>query len=198
MKKSIFALLLVLSLFGCSSNSKQNNEGNEDVLRGIYDSRKLSLEKDGIFLEYDSVGHRMRLTSKGDIMTVSYNVTYTDLTGSTPKSYANDFIVSMVVAKKGAQTISSVDFVIEGVKVKVVPSNSESIGNGFVICGLNTLDKPFCDVMQTLQDIVYVEDAFVVTDKGSIRVPTKDIMNLLSMAHSYILDGGSFEYKLKL
>lgn len=192
MKSRFLVMLLAPLLLSCAGNGEQTNDS---ALRSLCESRKQTLEKDGISIEYDSTRQRMNLTSKGDVMTVSYNVVYTDLTGPTPKSSAHDFVVSMVVAADGAQSISCVVFDVEGVKMRVTPSTSESIGNGFVIGGLSTLDKSFCELMQILQNIVLIDEAYVVTDKGSIKIPHGDIMNLSSMAQSYIIDGGSFEYK---
>lgn len=192
MKNGIIAFLVASLLLGCSGNT---GKSRDEILQNLFETKKQSCEADGISVEYDSDKQRLEFTSKGDLLTTCYNVTYTDLTGPTPKSYADKFLVSIVVCEKDAQSILSIDFVIEGVKVKVEPYNSEALGNGFVIAGLSTLDKQFCETMQIIQNIVYVEDAFVVTDKGSIRIPAKDIMNLMSMAHSYVLDGGSFEYK---
>ena len=130
---------------------------------------------------------------KGDMMNVSYKLFFKDLLTDNPQSYAEGFIISMVLLTDKIKSVSDLELTISGVKCKIIPHLKEQLSDKVVALGFSDLDESFCKNMEILAHTVSPASAVLNTNIGRIEIPDKDVFNLQTMAHSYILDGGKFE-----
>ena len=128
------------------------------------------------------------------MMTVSYDLRLKDIFTEEPQSYAEDFLISIVLFDSSIKNVSDMEFKIEGFCFKIVPFSVKPIGKFLSVgFGLSHIEEPFNETMKLLAQSHGLVEAWLNTNKGKIEVPFYDVTNLQAMALSYRLDGGKFE-----
>ena len=190
-----FAIVIAVALLiaGCASKSdiSQLQDYMSQIKIGLSQN---DIDTTDIECVYNKEKDCIELSYKGELMTVSYDIHFKDLSSENPKSEASGFITSMVVPRQNEKTISHMELMIGNSKYVIIPTVVEPIGDNFFTVGFTLSEESFRVCMELL---TYSKDAIVEarlrSDIDYIRIPVSDMFNLRSMATSYKLDGGKFE-----
>lgn len=192
MKKTTILIAAAFLILGCTGNNPQQEE---KAVREFMESySKAHTDEGGVSATYDEERNCIDMSMKGDMINISYQVHFKDLLTENPTSYAESFLISMVVIQKDVTDITGLEFVYEGIKFEALPFHYETLDKkGIATAGFSAEDESTRKCLDMLSKISYIKDAFYRTNKGTFRIPSEDITNLQAMARSYILDGGKFE-----
>jgi hypothetical protein len=148
----------------------------------------------GIKAEYDEKNNCINLSWQGETLTTSYNLHFRDLLTENPTSYADGFIISMVAFQKGVTDIVKLQFVLEGITFDMIPLYSNTIDDrGITMAGFGIHDESTKKCLGLLSHLASPVPAKIYTNMGTFKLPDEDILSLMSMTRSYIMDGGKFE-----
>lgn len=193
MKKAII-LLAALLIAACTHvpDSKELREKEREALEKIVSD--YNDDSSNIKAEYDESSQCIKMSQKGKTLTISYKMHFDDLLGDNPSSHSDDFLISMVVIEKGVNQINSIEIIYDGIKFEATPFHTEPIGErGLVTAGFSEDDEQTRKCLDVLSIISYPVEAYFHTNKGRFKLPAEDLLCLMSMARSYIIDGGKFE-----
>jgi hypothetical protein len=187
-------LLLIAAILLAACNRSNNTEQTEQAIKEIMSSyAKVYDDRDrDITAVYDEKEDCIDLKWKGEMMNVSYKLFFKDLLTDNPQSYADKFIIVIILPATEIKSVSDMELTISGVKCKITPCLNELLGEKIVTLGFSDLEESFCKYMDILGRITSPVSAVLNTNKGKIEIPFNDMVNLQAMAHSYILDGGTF------
>ena len=195
MKKVVILIAVVFALSACTNKGETPQTPN--------DTEREALEKivsdyndddSDIKAEYDEKKQCINLSWKGETLTTSYDLHFRDLLTENPTSYADGFIISMVTFQKGVTDITKLQFVFEGIKFDVIPMYSNTIDDrGIAMAGFSIRDEPTKKCLELLSHLESPITAKIYTNKGTFRLPDEDVVSLMSMTRSYVMDGGKFE-----
>jgi hypothetical protein len=191
MKKLVFAIAALL-LIGCSK--EKDVQQTEQAIKELMESyaKEHTRADDDIIAEYDEAQDEINITYKGKMMRVCYALRFKDLLTDNPQSYAERFLISMVLFDSRIKNVSDIEFKIEGISFKMNPYSVKPIGK-YLSVGFTRSEESFCKTMDILSHPHGILDAWLNTNIGKIEIPLYDITNLQAMALSYRLDGGTFE-----
>ena len=194
MKKIILFALVVFIMAACSNNqdkAKQEQQEREALEKIV---EKYNEDDSDISAEYDEDERCINLSWKCETFTASYDLHFNDLLTENPTSYADGFCISMVLFIRGVTKIDMLEFNYEGIKYKVFPFAAETIDDrGITMAGFSTREESTKECLKMLSNLDGLVTGKIYTNKGPIDMPLNDVLNLRSMAHSYIMDGGKFE-----
>lgn len=190
--KKLAIIIAALLMVGCSSKTGTQGQDLQQIKEAI---AQYGIDTLGISANYDVEKQTIAMSQKGKLMTVSYDVHFVDLLGENPTSYADGFLISMVVPRKKESSISCMEVIMEGVKYEVSPLTAEPIGDNYFVVGFSLRENSFRECMKLLAPLGGGAEvsARLHTDKGYIDIPFDDILNLKAMLFSYKTYGGKFE-----
>jgi len=194
MGKTITLLVALLMIAACSrvNDSAILKEKEREALEKIVSD--YNDEDSDIKAEYDEERDCIHMKWKCKMFNVSYDIRFKDLLTENPTSYADGFMISMVLFFKGVTQIDRLEFVYEGIKYKMLPYTSETLNEkGVAMAGFLMSDKTSVECLKMLSVLSGVVTGKIYTNKGPIDIPLDDVYNLRGMARSYVIDGGTFD-----
>ena len=194
MKIIIVSILVVFSMMSCTKkqNITELKQREREALENIIE--KYNDQDSDISAEYDEEKQCINLSWQGETLTTSYNLHFRDLLTENPTSYADGFIISMVAFQKGVTDIVKLQFVFEGITFDMIPLYSNTIDDrGIAMAGFGIHDESTKKCLGLLSHLASPVPAKIYTNMGTFKLPDEDILSLMSMTRSYIMDGGKFE-----
>ena len=191
MKKVAFIIVMLLITACTGSKDTQQTEQAIKELMESY-AKEHTRADDDIIAEYDEEQDEIDITYKGKMMNVCYALRFKALLTDNPQSYAERFLISMVLFDSRIKSVSDIEFKIEGISFKMIPHSVKPIGK-YLSVSFTCSEESFCKTMDILSHPHAILDAWLNTNIGKIEIPLYDITNLQAMALSYRLDGGKFE-----
>lgn len=194
MMKVITLLVTFFIIAACAhvQDSAKLQEKEREALEKIISD--YNDEDSNIKAEYNEENQCLNLSWKGETITSCYDLHFKDLLTDNPTTYADGFVISMVTFQKGVTEITSLQFVFDGVKFDMTPQYSKTIDDrGITMAGFSIHDESTKKSLNVLSHLESPVTAEICTNKGTFRLPDEDVLSLMGMARSYIMDGGTFE-----
>lgn len=191
--KKLAILIVPFLIASCTGKDTQQQEQAIKEFMESY-AKEHTDPDDDLTAEYDEERDCIHMKWKCKMFNVSYDIRFKDLLTENPTSYADGFMISMVLFFKGVTQIDRLEFVYEGIKYKMLPCTSETLNEkGVAMAGFLMSDKTSVECLKMLSVLSGVVTGKIYTNKGPIDIPIDDVYNLRGMARSYVIDGGTFD-----